>query len=269
MAKRKKKHATPAPGEEHAPKPPPPVGTSMRELLARVELARPAPEPAKKSAAQAPTPAPSRPLAPPPAAPPPAAPPAPADVRRPSETLRGAERIAYLDALAGVRPMRGRKPVRIGAVAGPAAPPTSEERGRDAAARARLAALVAGGVRFDVHREEGWIEGLRRDAKPALLDALRRATVGADATLDLHGARAAAAADRVTRFVRDAQRAGVRRVLLIHGKGLHSDEGGAVLADVVVHALTEGGAAPLVLGFVTAPEPLGGAGALLVELARR
>ncbi|MDQ3034536.1 MAG: Smr/MutS family endonuclease, partial [Myxococcota bacterium] len=113
------------------------------------------------------------------------------------------------------------------------------------------------------------IEGLRRDAKPAVLDSLRRATVGADATLDLHSVRAAIAADRVSRYVREAQRGGHRRVLIVHGKGLHSENGQGVLADVVVTALTEGGAAPLVLAFVTAPVALGGAGALLVELVRR
>jgi DNA-nicking Smr family endonuclease len=252
------------------PKPVAPVATSLRDLLKGVE---PAPPPskndvAKKGAKKS-------------ATPPRAAdgstrrstvdrsgPTSSAHAARPSETLRGDDRIAFLDALAGVRPMSGRQPTRIGGVAPPPAPPRPEEVNRDHVARERLTALVAGGVRFDVHREDGWTEGLRRDAKPAILQALRKATVPNEATLDLHGARAAEAEDRVARFVRSAHRAGMRRVLLIHGRGNHS-EGHAVLADVVVKCLTEGGGAPFTVGFVTAPPSLGGSGALLVELLRR
>ncbi|WP_236520280.1 Smr/MutS family protein [Sandaracinus amylolyticus] len=261
MARKKKRVS------EFEPEPkasaPPPVGTSMRDLLKGMEIAKPEakkkPEPKKPE----PPPPPPRPVAPI------ATTPARDLEGRPSETLRGDDRIAYLDALAGVRPMSGRGPRRLGAVAAPPGPPKPEERNRDAAARARLASLVAGGVHFDVYREEGWIEGIRRDAKPSLIDALYRATVGSEATLDLHGIRAGIAGDRVTKFVRDAQRAGMRRVLIVHGKGLHSEDGNGVLADVVVGALTEGGAAPLVIAFCTAPQAQGGAGALLVELTKR
>jgi DNA-nicking Smr family endonuclease len=265
MARKKKRGGSPAPDAESAPKPPPAVGTSMRELLQGVAIAKPDPRAAKDAKKKPPAPSPVAPARRPAA---PSGAPAAAKGGRPSETLRGDDRIAYLDALAGVRPIEGRPAVRIGAVAGPAAPPTPDEKNRDAAARARLASLVAGGVRFDVRREPEWIEGLRRDAKPAVIDALLRATVGAEATLDLHGVRAATAAERVSRHVRAAQRAGLRRVLIVHGKGLHSEHGAGVLADVVVSALTEGGAAPLVVAFVTAPPSQGGAGALLVELVR-
>jgi DNA-nicking Smr family endonuclease len=42
-----------------------------------------------------------------------------------------------------------------------------------------------------------------------------------------------------------------------------------VLRDVALAALTETAAAPHVLAFVTAPEALGGSGALLIELSER
>lgn len=267
MAKKKKRGGE-APIDEAAvtPKPAGPVGTKLGDLLKGVEIARP--DPAAKQptpAGRAPGRAPGTGAAPPPRP----APPPPASIEgRPSETLRGDDRIAYLDALAGVRPMRGRLPQRIGAVAKPAAPPTPEERGRDAVARQRLTALVAGGVKFDVHREDDWIEGLRRDAKPATIQALRKAQVGARETLDLHGLRAQEAEDRLGRFLRESQRSGVRRVCVVHGRGIHSD-GAPVLADVVVRTLTEGMGAPLVVAFVTAPPSHGGPGALLVELLKR
>ena len=245
-------------------KPAGPVGTKLGELLKGVSIAKPDP---KAKAAAKPGPHLGKPgKAPPPPRPAPLPP--PVLEGRPSETLKGPERIAYLDALAGVRPMKGRLPQRIGAVARPAAPPTREEANRDQVARERLTALVAGGVKFDVYREDGWIEGLRRDAKPAIVQALRKAQIGERDTLDLHGLRAHLAEDRLARFLREQHRAGVRRVCIVHGRGLHS-EGPPVLADLVVKVLTEGAGAPLVMAFVTAPPSAGGAGALLVELTKR
>jgi DNA-nicking Smr family endonuclease len=254
-------------GQSPAVRRPAPIGTSLREVLRDVQVPEP-PAPARLPAHA--TAGSARSPAPPPTTqaslerPDPSSPAG----ARPSQALRGEDRIAYLDALAGVRPLRGRAAVRIGAVAHPPAPPADGEREGDAIARARLGALIAGGVRFDVHREEGWIQGLRRDQKPAVLGALRRARIPDADTLDLHGVRAADASERVTRFVREAHRAGVRRVRIVHGKGLHS-EGGGVLADIVVEALTAGATAARTIAFVTAPPEEGGAGALLVELARR
>lgn len=192
---------------------------------------------------------------------------APAKEARPSDSLTGAERIAFLDALSGVQPMGTEGPKRVGAATGAPRPPKPEERDRDAHARAKLEAFVAGGVSFDVAREEDWVEGVRSGAKRAILDSLRRSTIAEDCTLDLHGDRAELAAKRVVHFVRERQQRGVTRILIVHGKGLHSP-GGGVLCDVVVETLTKGGAAPFVLAFVTAERKHGGAGALVVELAR-
>lgn len=275
---RKKNRGDPPLGtepEDAPPKPLGPLGTSLAGLLKGIEIAKPNPAANAKSAPFAN--AKSAPLANAKSAPrtnakkPLPAPeltPSPSETARPSESLKGHDRTAYLDALAGVRPIRGRLPPRIGAIARPAAPPSPEESHRDEEARARLAALVAGGVRFDVVREDGWIEGLRHGAKRALIAALRRSQIAEDATLDLHGLRAPLAQDRLARFLRDAQRAGLRRVRIVHGKGTHSEGGVGVLADVVVRTLSEGAGAPRVLAFVTAPSSQGGEGALLVELAR-
>lgn len=265
MAKKKKKRGKSEEDleAEGAPKPAPSIATSLRDRLSKIELPKPGAAPRVKPMEKHPSPTLPKKAAP-------ARSPVVLEeqrARRPSETLRGHDRTAYLDALAGVRPIAGRPAKRIGAVASPPVSTSAEERKREAEARARLAALVAGGVRFDVYREEDWIEGVRQGAKPSRLDALRRANVGPDATLDLHGMRAALAAERVARFVREAERSGLARVRIIHGKGLHS-EGGGVLLHVVVETLTEGAAAPFVQAFVTAPLASGGSGALLVEIGR-
>lgn len=259
---KKKKHAE---DEEARPAPPPKVGTSMKGLLSSVKLGgapAKATEPKKAGPAKVP-------MKPPPKAAPPPAPSAPA-VSRPSDTLRGHERTAFFDAMAGVRGLGERKgaaPPRATALKLPPAPPSPVEREGDRTARARLAALVSGGLHFEVRREDEWVAGLRRGAPRGTLENLASARPRDDASLDLHGAREADVESRVAKFVRRAHDHGTHRVRIVHGKGLHSDVAGPVLGEAVIEALTKGTAAARVLAFVTAPEDQGGSGALLVELA--
>jgi DNA-nicking Smr family endonuclease len=58
-------------------------------------------------------------------------------------------------------------------------------------------------------------------------------------------------------------------VIVIHGRGLRSGEGGPVLPGLVVESLSTPPLASAVLAFVTAPARMGGPGALLVLLRRR
>lgn len=255
MARRKKKRTTE--GEARPAAPAGEARTSLRGLLKDVVLAPPEPEPAakpKEAKRRAPAPPPKSEAAPPSGA-------------RPSETLRGEDRIAYYDAYAGVKPLADR-PQPANAPKLPPATPPARSLG-DEEARARLAALVAGGVRFDVERDGDELRAARAGTSPQIVRALLREDARAEASLDLHGLRAEVAEREVVRFVRAEQRAGARRVRIVHGKGLHSPGGAGVLREVVVRALTEGGAAPCVRAFVTASHAAGGSGALLVELMPR
>jgi DNA-nicking Smr family endonuclease len=73
----------------------------------------------------------------------------------------------------------------------------------------------------------------------------------------------------VLRFVRECQRTGKRRVLVIVGKGLHSPSGKATLHGDVIEALSRGAPARFVLAFRTAPRHLGGTGAFVLRLVDR
>lgn len=190
------------------------------------------------------------------------------------------DRVAYTQAYAGVQPLDGNPDASKGSKGtkrrkgtkrlsqrveqtAPEVVPGAE----DAAARARLDALVGGGVRFDIrYTGDGGVEGLRQGLHSKHLRALRQITAEPSRRCDLHGLRAEVAVTRVGRFVREACRDGERVVLIVHGKGKHSPGGVGVLAECVVEALSTGGAAPVVTAFVSAPERLGGAGALLVRL---
>ena len=185
------------------------------------------------------------------------------------------DRAAFHQAFAGVKPLGAeRRAERIGAVrrtsdhhASPRPTAPASTRAADEHARAQLASLVTGGLRFDVQRDmDGYVEAEREDAPRGTLRALMRKGVAPEASVDLHGLRADDAARRVEKAVRESCRAGRRILLIVHGKGQHSEGGVGVLADRVHEVLTAGAAAPFVLAFASAPRELGGTGALLVAL---
>lgn len=70
-----------------------------------------------------------------------------------------------------------------------------------------------------------------REAEAARKRTLQRAKP--QATLDLHGLTAEEALPRVDQFLRASQSEGLKKVLVIHGKGNHSTDGHAVLKDAI------------------------------------
>ena len=280
MAKRKKQRARDAgpagDGDADAApkaKPPPVIGTSLRAALAGITLpdpkviaaAKAAAEKADREKALAATAA-SRAAAERTRTERAAAPLTKGELGRPSDALRGDERFAYFEAIAGVRRLKDARPPRLGAVV--SAPPQGPDPAaleRDREARERLAALVGEALRFTFERDGDEVFALREGTARTVLTALEARTATAESTLDLHGLTADLAQERVSRFVRSEHRRGIRRILVVVGKGLHS-AGPPVLRDAALDALTRGGAAPLVLAVASAPLALGGTGALLVQL---
>ncbi|HNK53697.1 MAG TPA: Smr/MutS family protein, partial [Ottowia sp.] len=82
--------------------------------------------------------------------------------------------------------------------------------------------------------------------------------------IDLHGLRTDEAREALAQFLREAQRAGLRCVRVVHGKGLGSPGRTPVLKAKVQVWLVQKAE---VLAFVQAKPLEGGAGALLVLLA--
>lgn len=197
--------------------------------------------------------------------------PAPPPAKRASERLAGDDRVVWEDAMIGVRPLAAKTVAKKASPKQQAMAQAIRARGSgaDEEARARLAALVASGIRFHVEREGACVVGWRAGTPERTARELAGRGGVPEATLDLHGQRAEDAVRAVVKFVRACHRKGMRRLCVVHGKGLHSEGGVGVLGDRVVRALTDGGAAPVVQAFATAPSELGGAGALLVQLTRR
>ncbi|XYH95147.1 Smr/MutS family protein [Sorangium sp. So ce1128] len=171
--------------------------------------------------------------------------------------------------MAGVRVLEDRVnriPVTASRVERAALPTIASDPDEDA--RSRMRSLVIDGIKFEITDDSERIEGRRLDVDPRELRRLRRARYAVDGSLDLHGLRLEAAREAVEAFVCKRQRDGDRVVAIVHGKGSHSPGGHAVLRGEIAAWLSHGRVARHVAAFATAPDAEGGAGALLVLLAR-
>jgi DNA-nicking Smr family endonuclease len=148
--------------------------------------------------------------------------------------------------------------------ADPPRPPVSEE----AEALAALSDLVGGTARFDITESREYVEGRVVGIDPRLVRRLRDGHFAWQTHTDLHGLTAEAARPLVDRFLADAVRAGLRCVLIVHGRGLNSKDGSPVLKERLKSWLSRGANARRVLAFATARSVDGGAGALYVLLRR-
>ncbi|HUJ60407.1 MAG TPA: Smr/MutS family protein [Kofleriaceae bacterium] len=99
----------------------------------------------------------------------------------------------------------------------------------------------------------------------AQIAELRAGKLRAERTLDLHGATTEQASAQLRQFLLDARREARRCVLIVHGRGLHSDDGRATLREAVVGELL-GPLSGLVHAFATASPSDGGDGATFVML---
>jgi len=195
---------------------------------------------------------PARAAPPAPASPPPAEPP-------PSDEELWAREVA------GARPLQGRDQ-RVG----PRAP-----RGRpevfhhpDLETLRELEALVSGEAPFDIADTDEYVEGHVSGLDPALVRKLRRGDYSVQGHVDLHGLTREEARLEVDRFLKESRRRGRRCVLLVHGRGLHSDEQVPVLKEALRSWLATARFGRHVLAFATARPQDGGAGALYVLLRR-
>jgi DNA-nicking Smr family endonuclease len=97
-------------------------------------------------------------------------------------------------------------------------------------------------------------------------ESRRLAGLKPQAVLDLHGMIAEEAESAITRFIDASARGGLEKVLVIHGKGLHSEGGVSVLKQTARRTLE---ADPRAGRFGEASKADGGSGALWVMIRKR
>ena len=106
-------------------------------------------------------------------------------------------------------------------------------------------------------------EFLRNGLPRMTLRKMRRGYWPVQDSLDLHGSNGDAARRLLQEFLHEAALRGLRCVLVIHGKGMNSRGGEAVLRRLTRHWLIQ---RPDVLAYCDAPPRDGGSGAVLVLL---
>jgi DNA-nicking Smr family endonuclease len=186
------------------------------------------------------------------------------------------EELSLHRLFAGVEPLdrsrAGRLPrqrVERSAAAERAAQQGAEtERAEAEAVHERLRALVEAATRFEVTDDGAHVEGRRIDMPVSALRRLRRGLLPIDARIDLHGMTVAEAGPRLGAFLRTMRARGERCILVVHGKGQHSQGGVAVLRGEVSAWLSQGPSSAHVAAFTTARVEDGGEGAMYVLLRR-
>jgi DNA-nicking Smr family endonuclease len=144
--------------------------------------------------------------------------------------------------------------------------PIEKKKGR-AYGQELPAVLAAVSIRFRLFwSEDKRVTAMRDGISEREVRSLKNGPCDPGSVLDLHGARVAEVAGQVHDFVRDRYVRGARILLLVHGKGVHSEGGVGVLGDEVVKTLTEGPSSRLVRALTTASDRLGGRGALVIQL---
>lgn len=167
-------------------------------------------------------------------------------------------------ALAGVRPLNGNARARM-----PLEPRISREIvSEDAEVIAQLSDLVSGQAPFDITETDEYVEGYRVGLDPRLVSQLRRGEFAVQAFFDLHGMILPDAKEALKEFIIGSVRKGLRSVLVVHGRGLRSPGGHAVLKHAAAGWLSHGAIGGHVLAFTSARPADGGAGAMYVLLRR-
>jgi DNA-nicking Smr family endonuclease len=129
--------------------------------------------------------------------------------------------------------------------------------------RPRVSPSVIPDTLSDFASEDAPAEFFRNGLSRMTLRKLRRGTWPVQDSLDLHGNNSDAARRLLQEFLHEAAQHGSRCVLVIHGKGMNSPSGEAVLKMRVRHWLIQH---PLVLAYCDAQPRDGGSGAVLMLL---
>jgi len=136
-------------------------------------------------------------------------------------------------------------------------------------AMTQLWELVHGSADMDISFSDEYIEGSIRGFDKKLMRRLRKGEFPIQDYLDLHGLTKREAEARVRNFLIKSYGLGLRCVLLIHGRGLNSEDHIPILKERIPVWLSRGPVRKFVLAFSTARPYDGGTGAIYVLLRRK
>lgn len=135
-------------------------------------------------------------------------------------------------------------------------------------AMAHLSDLVRGAAEMDIRFSDEYIEGCFRGIDRKLMERLKKGQFPVQDYIDLHGLTKHEAEVKIQNFLRESYRLGLRCVLVVHGRGLNSENHIPVLKERLPVWLSRGPVKKIVLAFSTAMPYDGGTGAIYILLKR-
>jgi DNA-nicking Smr family endonuclease len=174
----------------------------------------------------------------------------------------------FLEAMADVEPLNPpkKKVVRPPDMSLRPAHPTCDD---ELEVMAHLSDLVSGIAEMDITFSDEYIEGSVQGFSRNLMRRLKRGQFPIQDHVDLHGLTKEEAKTRVWDFLLRSYRQGLRCVLVVHGRGLNSENHIPVLKERLPVWLARGPVRKIVLAFSTARPYDGGTGAVYILLKRR
>jgi DNA-nicking Smr family endonuclease len=188
--------------------------------------------------------------------------------QRPSEQERRPDETQYFrEAMSGVEPLSGNKK-KIARIPNVNIRPAHPAKNDELEVMAHLSDLVSGIAEMDITFSDEYIEGCVPGFSRKLMQRLKKGQFPIQDYVDLHGLTKQDAEIRLRDFLMRSQQLGLRCVLVVHGRGLNSDNHIPVLKERLPIWLNRGPVKKIVLAFSTAKPYDGGTGAIYILLRR-
>ena len=173
----------------------------------------------------------------------------------------------FAEAMSGVTPLAGQN-MRIAKVPDAEIKPAHPANSTDLEVLAHLSDLISGIAEMDITFSDEYIEGSVPGFDWKLMQKLKNGLFPVQDHVDLHGCTREEAEGRVSDFLLRSYRLGLRCVLVVHGRGLNSEDHIPVLKERLPVWLNRGTVKKIILAFSTARPYDGGTGAIYILLRR-
>ncbi|MFO7987803.1 MAG: Smr/MutS family protein [Desulfatiglandaceae bacterium] len=173
----------------------------------------------------------------------------------------------FIEAMGDVVPLSGERGRVVRTPRRDLRPPYPPRNG-DLEVMTHLSDLVSGAAEMDITFSDEYMEGAIPGMDRKLMEKLRNGQFPIQDHVDLHGLTQKEAEVGVRDFLLDCYRHGLRCVLVVHGRGLNSENHIPVLKTRVPVWLSRGPVKKIILAFSTAKAYDGGTGAIYVLLRR-
>ena len=186
----------------------------------------------------------------------------------PGDNATSDEAIVFLEAMQDVKPLSGKTNV-VTRTPDATMTPAHAAKNDELEVIAHLHDLIRGTAELDITFSDEYIEGCVPGFGQKMMQKLKKGQFPIQDYIDLHGLTKQEAEIRIRDFLIQSHRLGLRCVLVVHGRGLNSENHIPVLKERLPIWLSRGSIKKIILAFSTARPYDGGTGAIYILLRRR